>query len=120
MSELVAPFSKQHLFLTLSQYNKKDEAVLARAEIHKDQSFFPASTGSFLASESFRLSLFGNPKSGYVYQYIQPEWFISATRIDPGTTEQEFQEDTQLCSGQVYFTANGPAQDNYIDDSSQK
>ena len=34
MSELVAPFSKQHLFLTLSQFNAKKEAVLARAEMN--------------------------------------------------------------------------------------
>ncbi len=115
MSELVAPFSKQHLFLTLSQYNKTDESVLARCEIHKDQPFFPASSGTFLATESFRLSLFGNPKSGYVYQYIQPDWFIAATRENPDIVEQEFQENTNLCTGQVLFSADNNPAENFIE-----
>ena len=78
MSELVAPYSKQHLYLVMHQYNKSDTPVLARAELQKDSSFFPASTNTYIACESFRLSLFGNPISGYVYQYVQPDWLIAA------------------------------------------
>ena len=78
MSELVAPYSRKHLYLVLHQYNSTSKPVLARAQVVKDSSFFPASSSTYIAAEAFRISLFGNPESGYVYQYVSPEWFIAA------------------------------------------
>ena len=78
MSELVAPYSRKHLYIVLHQYNDSDEPQLARAQVIKDSSFFPASTSTYIAAEAFRISLFGNPESGYCYQYVPPDWFIAA------------------------------------------
>lgn len=78
MSELVAPYSRKHLYIVLHQYNDQDEPVLARAQVIKDSSFFPASTSTYIAAEAFRISMFGNPDSGYCYQYVKPDWFIAA------------------------------------------
>ena len=78
--ELVAPFQKTHLMITLSQYNSEDKPILATAEVHKDQAFFPANTNTYIAASSFRISGFGD--QGYIYQHLQPSWFISGEVMD--------------------------------------
>ena len=83
--ELVAPWSAQHLFLLLHQFNDSDDNVLANARLEKDQSFFPASTNSYISAVSMRISLFGNNEgTGYAYKYLPPSWFISASMPDAG------------------------------------
>ena len=84
--ELVAPFQKTHLMLTMSQYNDSDKSVLAQAEIHKDQPFFPANTNTYIAASSFRISGFGD--LGYIYQYLKPNWFISGEIQDEERPEE--------------------------------
>ena len=78
MTEFVAPYSKQHLFMVLHKYNADPEPILATAQVIKDSSFFPASQNTYVAAVSFRVSMFGNPKSGWVYQYIPPDYVIAA------------------------------------------
>ena len=93
MSELVAPYSKKHLYLVLHQYNDDPEGrpQLARAQVIKDSSFFPASTSTYIAAEAFRISLFGNPESGYAYRFIPQDWFIAA-EVD----DEEKDKDTRV------------------------
>ena len=92
MSELVAPYSKKHLYLVLHQYNDDPDGrpQLARAQVVKDSSFFPASN-SYVAAEAFRISLFGNPESGYAYRFIPEDWFIAA-EVD----DEEKDKDTRV------------------------
>ena len=78
MTEFVAPYSKQHLFIVLHEYNSKPEPILCEAQVIRDSSFFPASTNTYVAAMSFRVSMFGNADSGFVYQYIPPEYMIAA------------------------------------------
>ena len=81
--ELIAPWSSQHLFLVLHQYNDSDDNVLASAFLEKDQPFFPASTNSYISAVSLRISLFGNNDgTGYAYKYLPPEWFIAVDMSD--------------------------------------
>ena len=81
--ELIAPWSSQHLFLVLHQYNDSDDNVLASAFLEKDQPFFPASTNSYISAVSLRISLFGNNDgTGYAYKYLPPEWFIAVDMPD--------------------------------------
>ena len=78
MTELVSPWSSQHIYLVLHQYNDGDDNVLARAFLEKDQPFFPASTSSYISAVSLRISLYGNTDgTGYAYQYLPPDWFIA-------------------------------------------
>ena len=75
--ELIAPWNKESLFLTVSEYNDSDEPVLATASVTKDQPFFnTAGGGVYMAAESFRLSAFAGDL-GYIYQMLKPEWFIA-------------------------------------------
>ena len=83
MTEFVAPYSKNHLFIVMHQYNNEDKNVLCRAQVIKDSAFFDTSTNSYIAAESFRLSLFGNAESGYCYQFLEPEWFCAADIDEP-------------------------------------
>lgn len=95
--ELVAPFQKTHLMLTMSQYNDSDKAILAQAEIHKDQPFFPANTNTYIAASSFRISGFGD--LGYIYQYLKPNWFISGELQD----EEQPPDSTRWADSGVCF-----------------
>ena len=117
MSELVAPYSKQHLYLVMHQYNKTDTPVLARAELQKDSSFFPASTNTYIACESFRLSLFGNPISGYVYQYVPPDWFIAADVDERSFAGTRWNTESRVRASEYDFrTPNTPDfEGNFID-----
>ena len=113
--ELVAPFQKTHLMLTLSQYNDSDEHVLARAEIHKDQAFFPANTNTYIAASSFRISGFG--ALGYIYQYLKPKWFIageSRTNNIPGNNDRWVT--TSLCLDRLGFGAENVARARFVSD----
>ena len=75
--ELIAPWNKESLFLTVTNYNDSEEAVLATASVYKDQPFFnTAGGGVYIACESFRLSAFASDL-GYIYRMISPNWFIS-------------------------------------------
>ena len=79
--ELIAPWSSQHLFLVLHQYNDTDDDVLASAFLEKDQPFFPASTNSYISAVSLRISLFGNNSgTGYAYKCLPPNWFIAVDK----------------------------------------
>ena len=82
MTEFVAPYSKQHLFMVLHKYNPDPEPILATAQVIRDSSFFPASTNTYVAAVSLRLSMFGNPESGYVYNYVEPDWRIAIDTED--------------------------------------
>ncbi len=112
MSELVAPYSRKHLYLVLHQYNSSDKPVLARAQVIKDSSFFPASSSTYIAAEAFRISLFGNPESGYCYQYIQPSWFIAADMDDTDShSNTRFYSDCNLMASEYNFV---PDTEHYI------
>ena len=91
MTEFVAPYSKQHMFMVLHKYNPDPEPILATCQVIRDSSFFPASSSSYVAAVSLRLSMFGNPDSGYVYQYVEPDWRIacdvSEDRVDLHKTD---------------------------------
>ena len=98
MTEFVAPYAKQHLFIVLHEYNSNPEPILAQAQVIRDSSFFPASNSTFVAAVSFRVSMFGNPESGYVYQYVEPDWNI-ACELDEYPTEFTIYEPTNvLCT----------------------
>ena len=77
MTEFVAPYSKQHMFMVLHKYNPGPEPILATCQVIRDSSFFPASSSTYVAAVSLRLSMFGNPHSGYVYSYVEPDWRIA-------------------------------------------
>ena len=88
--ELVAPWSSQHLFLVMHQYNDSDENQLADARIQKDQPFFPASTNTYISAVSLRISLFGNNSgSGYAYRYLPEHWYIAADVPDQNQSQSE-------------------------------
>ena len=71
------------MWIVLHQYNDTNAMQLANAVVEKDRSFFPASTNSYISAVSLRISLFGNAEgTGYVYQYIPPEWFIAGDKPD--------------------------------------
>ena len=81
--EFVSPWSSQHMWIVLHQYNDTNTMQLANAVVEKDRSFFPASTNSYISAVSLRISLFGNAEgTGYVYQYIPPDWFIAGDKPD--------------------------------------
>ena len=77
MSELVAPWSQHHTFLTLNKYNADKERIPCEVSITRDQPFIHASERLYVAAESWRLSA-GLGEGGLVYNYIQPTWFIEA------------------------------------------
>ncbi len=78
--ELIAPWNKESLFLTVTEYNDSYEPILAVASVEKDQPFFnTAGGGVYIAAESFRISAFAKDL-GYIYQMLKPNWFISGHR----------------------------------------
>lgn len=90
--ELIAPWNKESLFLTLTTYNSSDEPVLASAEVVKDQPFFKtAGGGVYIACESFRLSAFASDL-GYIYQNIRPNWFISGQHREKAQVQESIVE----------------------------
>ena len=102
MSEFVAPYAKQHLFIVLHEYNSTPEPILAQAQVIRDSSFFPASLNTYVAAVSFRVSMFGNPDSGYVYQYVEPDWNI-ACELDDDPPEYAIYEPTDAICTQWDF-----------------
>ena len=70
--------------------------MLARASLQKDSSFFPASSSTYIACESFRLSLYGDAISGYVYQYVEPDWFIAADEDESDENEATAAKTTEI------------------------
>ena len=73
--EILDPNTRSCTFLTLTQYNDQPGSYIpAECTLTKDQAFLD-STNSWIAAESFRLSL-APSEYGAVYRYIPPEYFI--------------------------------------------
>ena len=115
--ELIIPSTKEHLFLTLAQFNDTDDAVLARCEIHKDQPFFMVDTKTYIAASSFRISAFG--PYGYIYQYIKPEWFIRGVQQTLGPPSEPVSTDMQVINVRQGPPVDGDDHTRYLDISLQ-
>ena len=110
MTEFVAPYSKQHLFIVLHEYNSKPEPIICEARVIRDSAFFPASTNTYVAAMSFRVSMFGNAHSGFVYQYIPPTYVIAAD-LDKESYNAEYLDTSMVATE---FDLSPEADENFI------
>ena len=105
--ELIAPWNKESLFLTVTEYNDSDDPILASASVTKDQPFFnTAGGGVYIAAESFRLSAFAGDL-GYIYQMLKPEWYIAGEQKGGDATENDNETTTNLVTNSVNIFTDG-------------
>jgi len=105
--ELIAPWNKESLFLTVTEYNDSDDPILASASVTKDQPFFnTAGGGVYIAAESFRLSAFAGDL-GYIYQMLKPEWFIAGEQHGGDATEEDTETTTNLVTSAIDIYSGG-------------
>ncbi len=105
--ELIAPWNKESLFLTVTEYNDSDDPILASASVTKDQPFFnTAGGGVYIAAESFRLSAFAGDL-GYIYQMLKPEWYIAGEQKGGDATESDTETTTNLVTNSVNVFTDG-------------